>query len=354
MRRLILLFIFVFSAIVSIAQTRFDVNGLIYEILSESDRTVELHDGSNSSGEVSIPSVVSYNGNNYSVTTVGDKAFFGCDGLTSVTIPNSVTAIGNGAFVLCEQLTSVTIPNSVTTIGDEAFYHCYGLISINVDSGNSYYKSIDGVLFNFDATTLIQCSEGNSRTNYVIPNSVTTIGNEAFSGCNGLISVTIPNSVTTIGNGAFSDCSGLTSVSMPNSVITIGSAAFSGCDELTSVIIPNSVTTIGCAAFYDCSGLTSVTIPNSVTTIGEKAFSGCVELTSVTIPNSVTTIDIYAFAGCSRLKEVINYAKEPQQVSVTIFSSVNLSNVRLSVSSLSLEKYKNADAWSGFGEFKGM
>ena len=482
MRRLILLFIFVFSAIVSIAQTRFDVNGLIYEILSESDRTVELHDGSNSSGEVSIPSVVSYNGNNYSVTTVSDKAFFGCDGLTSVTIPNSVTAIGNGAFVLCEQLTSVTISNSVTAIGDEAFYHCYGLISINVDSGNSCYKSIDGVLFNFDATTLIQCPEGNSRTNYVIPNSVTTIGNEAFSGCvkltsvsipnsvksigsrafwtcsgltminvdsenkyyksidgvlfnfdattliqcpegnsrtnyvipnsvtaigsyafyecsglasitipnsvitigsaafancHGLTSVTIPNSVTAIGEEAFRTCSGLTSVSIPNSVITIGSAAFSGCyeltsvtipnsvttigfaafsgcDELTSVTIPNSVTTIGYAAFYDCSGLTSVTIPNSVTTIGEKAFSGCVELISVTIPNSVTTIDINAFAGCSRLKEVINYAKEPQQVSETIFSSVNLGNVRLSVPSLSLDKYKNADVWSGFGEFKGM
>lgn len=97
----------------------------------------------------------------------------------------------------------------VTAIGDEAFYHCYGLISINVDSGNSYYKSIDGVLFNFDATTLIQCPEGNSRTNYVIPNSVTTIGNEAFSGCNGLTSVTIPNSVTTIGNGAFLHCNSL-------------------------------------------------------------------------------------------------------------------------------------------------
>jgi hypothetical protein len=91
------------------------------------------------------------------------------------------------------------------------------------------------------------------------------------------------------------------------------------------------VITIGSAAFYDCSGLTSVTIPNSV-----------------------TTIDINAFAGCSRLKEVINYAKEPQQVSETIFSSVNLGNVRLSVPSLSLDKYKNADVWSGFGEFKGM
>ena len=192
-------------------------------------------------------------------------------------------------------------------------------------------------------------------TSVTIPNSVTSIGSEAFSGCSGLTSVTIPSSVTTINNSAFSYCSGLTSVTIPSSVTTIGSSAFSGCSGLTSVTIPSSVTTINNSAFSYCSGLTSVTIPSSVTTIGSSAFSGCSGLTSVTwnaknhpgfnsssqnpfynirtqitefvigdemtsipacmcsgmsnlksvtIPSSVTSIDSYAFKGCSGLTSV--------------------------------------------------
>ena len=246
------------------------------------------------------------------VKVIGDRAFFFCESLTIINIPNSVTTIGNWAFELCSSLTSINIPNSVTTIGGGAFLGCSSLTSIN------------------------------------IPNSVTTIESSAFMGCSSLSCINIPNSVTTIVDGAFGGCDSLTNITIlssvitiignpfygwhgnlyneskafiyedhvlldknrttliayrakeknytiPNSVTTIGSSAFNGCSSLTSINIPNSVTTIGNWAFGDCESLTSINIPNSVTTIGEGTFYGCDSLTSINIPNSVTTIGKDAF-----------------------------------------------------------
>ena len=147
-----------------------------------------------------------------SVTTIGDAAFNNCISLTSVTIPDSVTTIEEGAFYNCNSLTSVTIPDSVTTIGDAAFWYCSSLTSINVASGNSYYSSKDGVLFDKNKSKLIQYPAGNKRTEYTISNSVTTIGEQAFYECSSLTSVTIPNSVTSIQYRAFDDCSCLKDV----------------------------------------------------------------------------------------------------------------------------------------------
>ena len=188
------------------------------------------------SSKISIPQKIKRNDTTYFVTSIGMDAFYGCEGLTLITIPNSVTSIGEGAFALCSSLTSISIPNSVTSIGKSAFYWCSSLTSIK------------------------------------IPDSVTSIGESTFYWCSGLKSITIPNSVTSIGDEAFKYCS-----------------------SLTSIIIPNSVTCVGRGAFCDCSRLTSITIPNSVTSIGDKAFSGCDALKSVKIPKSQTEIGDGAF-----------------------------------------------------------
>ena len=262
-----------------------------------------------------------------SVTSIGDYAFTNCSSLTSVIIPNSVTSIGNSAFWHCNELTSVTIPNSVTSIGDYAFTGCIGLISVIIDenveeigknifsacssleeiivsSNNEKFSSENGALFNKDKTILIKYPEGKNDKSFIIPNSVTSIGDEAFKYCSVLSSVVIPTSVTSIGNSAFSDCSGLTEVIIPTSVTSIGEATFWGCSGLTEVIIPTSVTSIGNSAFWDCSGLTEVIIPTSVTSIGGSTFWGCSGLTSVSIPTSVTSIGQYAFKDCSGLTSV--------------------------------------------------
>ncbi|MDL2257337.1 leucine-rich repeat protein [Bacteroidales bacterium OttesenSCG-928-I14] len=220
-------------------------------------------------------------------------------------IGDNITHIGDNSFYGCFGLTSVTIPNSVTSIGVGVFSSCISLTAIIADAANPNYSSLDGVLYNKDKTSLIQYPEGKPDASFTIPTSVANIGDWAFSICLNLTSVTISNSVTDIGVGAFCDCSGLTSVTIGNSVTSIGERAFQDCSSLTSVTIPNSVIDIGTHAFMDCSNLSSVTIGNSVTSIGYSTFSGCTGLTSVIIGNSVTSIGKSAFNTCSSLPSVI-------------------------------------------------
>ena len=265
------------------------------------------------------------------VTSIGERAFWGCTGLTSVTIPNSVTSIGYGAFYGCTGLTSIAIPDSVTSIGDSAFYGCTGLTNVTIPDSMT---SIDSYTFN-------GCT---GLTNVTIPDSVTSIGGGAFYGCTGLTSVTIPDSVTNIGSYAFRGCTGLTSITIPDSVTSIDDYAFADCTGLASITvssgnknydsrnncngiietatnklisgckntdIPDSVTSIGDNAFCGCTGLTSITIPDSVTSIGIFTFTDCTGLTSVTIPNSVTSIGDFVFGGCTGLTSIIVEGDNP-------------------------------------------
>ena len=245
---------------------------------------------------------------------LGDYAFYGCSGLTSLTLPSSVTSIGRGAFHGCWKLTSLTIPSGVTSIGYSAFRGCSGLTSLTIPSG------------------------------------VTSIDSEAFRGCSGLTSLTIHSGVTSIGNYAFQDCSGLTSLTIPSGVTSIGEGVFHGCSGLTSLTIPSSVTSIGNKAFYRCWMLNSLTIPSSVTSIGDEAFYGCIGLTSLTIPSGVTSIGGYAFYGCSGLTSIYVYPENLPELGTDIFNGCDAKNCTVYVPKGTYDAYKSSE----FGYFEKM
>ncbi len=287
-----------------------------------------------------------------SVTSIGEYAFSYCSSLDSVAIGDSVTSIGDEAFSGCSSLTSIIIPDSVTSIGDYAFYICHALKEVHIQSIEAWCK-IDFV--SSDSNPLSYAHNlywnGSLVTDLVIPNSVTSIGNYAFSGCTSLASVTIPDSVTSIGEDVFRGCSSLTSLTLPtmeqtlsylfDSVpsslkevtvlggTTICASAFESCGYIVSITIPDSITSVEYEAFYNCSSLTSITIPDSVTSIGKDAFQYCSSLqynvkdgvyylgnatnlyaavidadasiTSVVLPNGVKCIGYEAFYNCTSL-----------------------------------------------------
>ena len=265
------------------------LNGILYNFA----KTTLIQCPAGITGSITLPA---------SVTSIGNSAFEGCSSLTSITLGNGVISIGSFAFSGCSSLTSITIPASVTSIGNRSFSSCSGLTAINVDSLNMTYSSLNSVLYNKTQTNLIQYPEGKTGS-ITFPTNITTIDDNAFYGCRGLGGITLPNTVTTIGGFAFA-YSTVTSITLPNSVTSIGDNAFNGCSSLTSITIGNGVTTIGWSAFSGCSGLTSITIGNGVTTIGSFAFSGCSSLTSITIPSSVTTLGQDVFYGCSSLTAI--------------------------------------------------
>ncbi|MBO7502391.1 MAG: leucine-rich repeat protein, partial [Paludibacteraceae bacterium] len=198
-----------------------------------------------------------------SLESIGKSAFYTCGNLTEVTIPDGVTSIGQQAFYFCEKLTSVTIPNSVASIGGQAFLRCGGLTGIVVAAENPNYCSENGVLFNKDKTTLIQYP-GGKQGEYTIPNSVTSIGNLAFSMCSLLTSVEIPNSVVEIVDYAFQSCSGLTSVNIGNGVTSIGKYAFYYCSNLASVTIhATTQPTLGSKAFDKTAAALKIYVPEA-------------------------------------------------------------------------------------------
>ena len=270
------------------------------------------------SGAVTVPQVVTYEGKEYTVTSIGEEAFFENIGLTSVTIPNSIKSIGDKAFYGCSALTSVTIPNSVTTIGEGAFSACNALTAIN------------------------------------IPGSVENIGMGAFSSCNALSTIIVDkdnavydsrngcNAIILVANNML--IAGCKGTIIPNTVTGIGACAFYGCQSLTNISIPNSVRTIGNNAFALCYGLSSVNIPESVITIGRGAFMLCSSLSSVTINGINTSIMSYAFDGCNSVASVKILSQNPPAIDNMTFAVYRDLHVPASV----VKAYQVADYWKKF------
>ena len=283
-----------------------EIGGINYELNTKVKRASVIAKSSGKySGDVVISESVEHEGTVYSVTSIGDSAFYKCSGLISITIPNTVNKIGYEAFSFCSGLSTV---------------HIFDIAAwCNIDFV-AYYSHP----FNWADHLYMN---GVEVKDLVIPNSVTSIRDYAFLDCKALTSVTIPSSVKSIGKNAFSGCKGLTSVSIPNSVKSIGGLAFSRCYGLTSVTIGNSVKSIGHSAFYNCSGLISITIGNSVTSIGEWAFRDCSEL-----------LDVYC------------HAEKVPSTESDAFEGSYPENATLHVPDASIDSYKAKTPWSSFGK----
>ena len=291
------------------------VQGVYYII---KDRTKIICDGAfnccSALAEVVIPN---------SVTSIGNSAFANCSALSNIAIPDSVTSIGNYAFSSCCSLSDIIIPDSVENVGNGAFEYCSLLECISIPesviclNGNPFcnwngkleclsssFIYEDDVLFNMKKSEIISFRKQKIES-YIIPDSVTSIGDSAFSGCHSLSNIVIPDSVTSIGNYAFSSCCSLSGVIIPDSVTSIGNHAFKGCSSLSNIVIPDSVTSIGDWAFSDCHSLSNIVISDSVIRIGTGAFSGCTSLSNIVIPDSVTSIEYFAFSRCYSLSNIV-------------------------------------------------
>ncbi|MFA6824806.1 MAG: leucine-rich repeat protein [Bacteroidales bacterium] len=358
-------------------------------------------------GAIAIPDSVLYDGNYYYVSKIGDRAFYYCTGLTSVTIPNSVTQIGDLIFYNCYGLVSVTIPNHIYMIPFNTFYNCTSLQSITLPENLIYLNSeafygcrsltsitIPHKVRNIGPSAFEYCT---NLTSVILPDSLTAIYSNAFKDCVNLDSITIPNTVTLIGgnaflntpfynnmpdglvyinnilysykgsmspntsigvrNGtisisgnAFKDYSGLVSIYIPNSVASIGGATFMGCSNLKSIKIPDSLKTINSYTFSGCSSLTSVKIPDNVISIGSRAFNNCTGLQTIVLPSILNFISINAFDSCIALSSIINQATTPQMIFSNTFKNVNKAiPVYIPVNTLS--SYQTAQYWSEFTNF---
>ena len=250
----------------------FEVGGIYYTVTDTASASAkvavaageELYEGS-----VTIPATVTSNDKTYSVTAIGEKAFYFCKALSSVTIPESVTAIGANAFRNCAALTTLALPAGVTTIGYSAFFGCSGFTSFTIPSGVTVIEPY----------TFFGCK----RLSSINLGNITKIGGSAFAGCAALTSVAIPAGIGQIESYTFQNCTGLTSVTIPAGITNVGDAAFQGCTGLTSVTIPEGVEQIGRAAFQNCAGLTAIAIPSTVKAMVSSSFGGCVNLASIAI-----------------------------------------------------------------------
>ena len=276
------------------------------------------------------------------ITNIAPHAFESCRELPEVTIPDSVVGIGSNAFSR-SGLTRVFLPWSIESLGAGVFHSCTNLTRIDVETGNISYSSLDGVLYNWVSTVLIQFPDGKTNQ-YSIPDGTLEIGEAAFADNAGLLSIFFPDGLTNIGSRAFAGCSGLGSVSLPTGVTHVDSQTFYGCNQLTNVLLAETITDISYAAFMSCTRMAEILLPSSLTNLGSCTFFGCTNLTRISIPDGVTQIDDCAFESCLNLAEV-TFGQGVSEISSFAFHQCgNLSRVYF--------RGSEPDSWYGLGYAK--
>ena len=295
------------------------------------------------------------------ITALADFCFSNCTSLTSINIPEGLKSLGSSCFYQCTSLTSITLPMGLTTIGASCFSDCGGKLLINVTDGNTKFSSIDGVLFDFNKSTLIQYAKDKIQSVYEVPKGVVTLGAGCFSGCSSLTSITLPSTVNTLKDNCFSGCSSLTSINLPPTLTSlpyqgfygcssltsinlpkgptaIPSSCFQNCSSLTSIVIPDGFTNISTSGFQNCTSLTSVSLPEGLKTLGQSCFKRCTSLTSVTLPSSVDYLIDGCFSGCSSLTSIEIPEGVPYLQSNTFEDCSSLTSISLPSSINSLGK----------------
>lgn len=359
------------------------------------------------SGDVTIPDSVRFFTKTYPVAGITFSAFYGCNELTSITIPNTVRYIGDYAFYNCSGLQSITLPNSIKTIQGRAFYNCSELSSITFPNAVTsigegafnntawYNNQPDGLVYTGSVAYKYKGAIP-AGTSITLAEGTLGVADDAFDNCTGLTSINLPNSVIILGHGAFYGCSGLTCIEIPNSVTTIRNYAFKGCSSMTSVDIGKSVTTIGECAFYECESLSRVNItdltawcninfafdenvhfssnplfyahhlflngeevkdlviPDSVTSIGRATFYKCSGLTNVTFHKNITEIKYQSFDYCDSLETVTCLGTVPPvTTSNECFSTTTYNRAKLLVPRQSIETYQTTNYWNKFVNIEG-
>lgn len=358
----------------------FEYEGAYYDVVSSRDMTCEITYKEDSketetyTGDFVVPETVEYNGNIYKVVRIGHEAFYKCSGLTSITIPEGVTSIGYWAFYSCLSLTSVTIPESVTSIEGCAFQDCSSLTSINipksvtsigngifmdcsslheitVDDENSYFTSINGVLYSKNVTKIYCYPAGLKETTFTIPKTVRSIEPCAFFGCSSLTNIDIPSSVTTIGDAAFGSCTNLKDIVIPATVTEIGYSFARACnlqsvyieDGITPLEIINNYPDISFNASINCKELH---IGRSLINYYDEFYIR--ETEKVTFSQFVASIDNIGMDKAKDLKTVISLGRIPPTIADDFFSVDQYNDATLYVPEGAMQAYMEAPGWRFF------
>jgi hypothetical protein len=334
----------------------FMIDDILYESTDGKNVEITAEFPYSTSGDVTLPSSVTYGGKTYTVTSIGDRAFQNNKNITSIVIPESITKIGSFVFAGCGNMVSAKIPNSVTTLGASVFSQCYKLEKVELGTG---INSISMNMF-VDCTSMAtidipdnisSISPGafarSGLTSFVFPDKITKIDEFTFTGCTNLKSVKIGNGVTIIGE-AFSE-SGLTSIDIPEGV-TIIYNSFNNCTDLKYVSLPESLKEIGFNTFYGCTALETIEIPDAVTLLEYNVFTDCANLKTVVLGKNISSIGNETFLGCNKLENVYCKSQTPPTVENTeMLFPENIKNATLYVPQNTKNSYSSTAPWSYFG-----